>query len=755
MPCEPAFASSVSLKCEEPLFDSPRARIAFNPLRAVLCSMGLVVVTWECTRLCFRGAADFLNSSDLLAVTLSAALMLLLLTRGSPLATFGNWLALALVGQFVALQLVNAGSGVRYQHYWFVERTMDTGMWLLLGYLTVQFVLVSIATLRHWRNIRAWLVGTRRPWQLACVGFVFLMTAATVSRQPTIYAAELCFAGLVQLINVANIILAIAAIPDGTCARLAKWCDGLLCGRFNTDDHRALRSDRFTWLAALWITGATTGLSYWVYDRHPHVPDEVVYLFHARYFAEGMLTVPAPFVPEGFDTDLLLRDGDVWYSPVPLGWPAALAIGAYLGIPWLVNPILAGLNVLLVLPLLTRLFDQRTARMAVILLCCSPWYLFMGMNLMTHTFTLTCALVAALALAIHRDTGRLGSACVSGLAVGTVSLIRPLEGLAMAGLLGAWVLIPSGNHQRWRSMALLILGAVMMGGLTLPYNYALTGNPLAFPINVYCDRTYGPGTNSMGFGSDRGLGWTGLDPFPGHGLFDVLINANLNLFATNIELFGWATGSLLLLAVALVSRPWSRGDRLMFATIAAIIGIHSFYWFSGGPDFGARYWYLIIVPCVALTARGMQRLGERLLTPANRTRLIAAVGCLCVMTLVNFMPWRVVDKYHNYRGMRSDIRDLSQKCDFGRSLVLIRGKRHPDYASAAVYNPLDLNADMPIYAWDRSPEIRARLLAAYADRPVWMIDGPTVTGRGFEVVEGPVSAKTLVERNEFPANSQP
>ena len=43
------------------------------------------------------------------------------------------------------------------------------------------------------------------------------------------------------------------------------------------------------------------------------------------------------------------------------------------------------------------------------------------------------------------------------------------------------------------------------------------------------------------------------------------------------------------------------------------IGTFFFYWYSGGPDFGARYWYLILVPLVVLSVRGLQALQGSLL----------------------------------------------------------------------------------------------------------------------------------------------
>jgi hypothetical protein len=294
-----------------------------------------------------------------------------------------------------------------------------------------------------------------------------------------------------------------------------------------------------------------------------------------------------------------------------------------------------------------------------------------------------------------------------------------------------------------------------VGGLALPYNQHLTGDATAFPVMRYFDNHFGPGKNALGFGSDRGLGWKGVDPFPGHGLLDVLMNGNLNVHAINVELLGWSTGSLLLMALLIFSNAMRPSDYPMLAVILVVAGLHSFYWFSGGPDFGARYWFLVIVPCVTLSARGAVVLAERLRNGAatheqssHEGRVFVGVLALCVMAIVNFFPWRAIDKYHGYRGLRPYIRELAAQHEFGRSLVLIRSPGSDvygayDYASAAVYNPLDLHADAPIYAWERNPSVRDRLLDTYRDRPVWILNGPTPDHAGFEVVAGPLSSTDL------------
>ncbi len=184
--------------------------------------------------------------------------------------------------------------------------------------------------------------------------------------------------------------------------------------------------------------------------------------------------------------------------------------------------------------------------------------------------------------------------------------------------------------------------------------------------------------------------------------------------------------------------------------IATVIVVHGLYWFSGGPDFGARYWFLILVPALVLTARGIIVLSFRSGGHDWQSQpLLVAVG-LIGMSVTLFIPWRAMDKYFHYRGMRPDIRRLAKTYEFGPSVVLVRGKRHPDYASAAVYNPLDLTAQEPIYLWDRGPETRLAIVEVYGDRTVWIVNGPTRSGGGYEVVAGPLTPTEFAESSGVP-----
>ncbi len=677
-----------------------------------------------------------------------------------------GWLALGMAGQAVSLTLVHAGNLIGYQHYLPPAALYRLDHLPALLFLLAEATAVALGLRPLLPELSAWLRPRLARWQVAVIGAAFFATSATLSRSPLAFGAELVLATVLQLVHLGAFVLVAASIPPLSLRRFGGWLDRLL-GRRGTGPEPG-GADRFALATAAAVTLAAAFLAFFVYQRHPHVPDELVYLIPARYFAHGQLWLPPPPVPAGFDLDLMTMEATRWYSPVPPAWPAILALGALVHAEWLVDPVLGGVNVLLAYVVLRELYDRRTARAALLLLAVSPWFVFMSMNFMTHTASFTCALVAALGAARLRRqvaagaSGRaLGWAVAGGAALGWLGLLRPLEGMTAAVVIGSFAFFGAGWRRRFAPVALMAVACAAVALLTLPYNRLFTGSPTVFPLMAYTDAHYGKGSNALGFGPNRGL-WafgTSLDPRRGHDLLDVFINADFNAFSINTELFGWAAGSVLLLFFALTRlRRLRAGDRAMAAMLAAIVFVHTFYWFSGGPDFGARYWYLVLLPCVVLTVRGVQLLategGPAVHSRSGRARVSAAIVALSLTAVAVFVPWRAVDKYYHYRTQRPDVRYLAAEHRFGRSLVLVHGSGW-DYAGAAIYNPLDLRAAAPIYAWDRDPRVRAQLLRAYADRPVWLLDAPTVTGAGFRLVGGPIPARTLLARDAAGANAAP
>lgn len=649
------------------------------------------------------------------------------------------WFVLLVAGQGATLALTRSGKEVTYPHLQ-LERLVQPAYAPATAIVLLQLGLVLWGMSGQWGAAWRWVRTTIPPLALVVGGGALALLSAVASRDPQRFAAELVVATALQLAALATAVLLARSLDAPATLRAETWLTRHLGDARSTGPGRFL--DPFAVGAALAVTATCALLAVVVYERLPHVPDEIVYLWQARYFAEGRLQLPAPPVAAAFDVDLLFYEPGRVFSPLPPGWPALLAVGVRLGAPWLVNPLLSGLCVLLLHALMRRLDTPRTARLATLLLATSPWFLFLGMSLMTHSATLACALAAALGIAVARARAVAWPAAAAGVGVGVIGLIRPLEGLAVALVLGLWSLTARHRWFRLLPSAALTVVTVAVTALHLPYNAALSGDARRFPIMMYVDKYYGPGANDMGFGPNRGMGWGGLDPWPGHGVRDVLLNSLLNGAALNLEMFAWATGSLVLLVALLASGRLRRMDWAMLGVIGLVVGLHAFYWFGGGPDFAARYWFLVLVPCIALTARAPAALlGGG--TPAA-TRGVVAVLALSASAMLTWMPWRSVEKYHGFRYMTPAMRDFIAATPLENALVLVRGRRHPDYHQAAIENPLDLgDRTRTIFAWDRTADIRRAAVAAFPSRQVYIVDGPTITGGPFRIVAGPLPAGSL------------
>ncbi len=496
------------------------------------------------------------------------------------------------------------------------------------------------------------------------------------------------------------------------------------------------------WILAGFATVTSAALAFVVLDRVPHVPDGVAYLFQARCLAAGMVSTVVPAVPEAFQVYLIDSVDGRFFGVTNPGWPVLLSLGAFIGAEWLVNPVLGGVAVLFAHALVRRIADRGTANAVTLLLVASPWFLWISASFMTHATTL--ALVAGGWLAVRSE--RALPMLAGGLAIGLLCLVRPLEGVAVGTLTGLWLLGLGGRRAPFLLMPLYALGCLGGAALLLLYNQSLTGDPLAFPINDYLDRLWYPGANAIGFGPDKGNppGWGPQDPLVGHGVWDVLYNTNQNVYHLNFELLGWASGSLLLLVVHVLRGRWDRTDRAALAFLVALVVIYNLYWFSGGSDYGARYWYLMILPLLWLSYRGLGTLGGFLEehTSADATpRVMALAGISIGLTLFLFMPWRAVAKYADYRGYHGDFREIAAGPGMAGSLVLVEVGDETEYGLAFLENDPEWSSESPIFAWARDEETIERLIEAHPDRPI-----VRVAGRSSGKTEG----RTLITSRRSP-----
>ena len=74
-------------------------------------------------------------------------------------------------------------------------------------------------------------------------------------------------------------------------------------------------------LALLAFAGAAA-MAWFVFERLPHLEDEVAYVFQARVMARGALWAPAPDNAAPFWVPFVLTVGERRFAKYPPGWPS-------------------------------------------------------------------------------------------------------------------------------------------------------------------------------------------------------------------------------------------------------------------------------------------------------------------------------------------------------------------------------------------------------------------------------------------------
>ncbi len=487
-------------------------------------------------------------------------------------------------------------------------------------------------------------------------------------------------------------------------------------------------------LLAAVAAGASLLLAWFGFERMPHVEDELAYLFQARTFAQGSLGLPAPPAAAlpGLDYYLLQVQNGHWFAVTPPGWPAVLALGVLVGAPWLVNPLLFGLAILLAHAITADRLGRTAADRAALVLATSPWLIAAAASMMTHTLTLALILTAwwAVVRAERSPRRALLWALAAGLAMGWVFTIRQLDGLLIGILTGLWLLTlvrPEMTHSEMarpaavgRNIRLALaygLGCLATGSAYFLYNFALTGHPTQAPMALYLNALWGPGANAYGFGPGIGPagGWGALDLAPGHSPLEGLINTANNLAALQLEASGWAIGSLGLALACLFWQRLQRFDIAMLVVLLATIAALFFYWFAGSFYIGPRYWFIAAFPLAVLCVRGLAAIEARL-PPEGAAKLPALFTLLCLSGLLIFTPWRGVAKYHDYQDYHATIRTAAETGRFGTAIVLVAPVGN--IASALMLNDPALPADQPIFLADLPSLDLAGLAAAYPGRAI-------------------------------------
>lgn len=274
-----------------------------------------------------------------------------------------------------------------------------------------------------------------------------------------------------------------------------------------------------------------------VFERLPHLEDEVAYLFQARTLERGDLVIPSPDERRAFWQPFVVDVDGTRFGKYTIGYPLQLSIGERMGQGWVINAFAAMLSVALVYRLGREIFDEDTGVIAAALTAFSPAALLLNASLMGHTTALFASLLFIYAYwRIEKRKNLVQWGIVAGIALGMLVINRPLTGIAIVApfIVRSLALLLRDLLEKRNLLGLLrpfIALSVFAGVIALAvpiYNNAAVGDPTD---NLY---KYVWSYDTIGFGECCGRS--------GHTLEKAIRHMRFDLSLAAADLFGWGIG---------------------------------------------------------------------------------------------------------------------------------------------------------------------------------------------------------------------
>jgi 4-amino-4-deoxy-L-arabinose transferase-like glycosyltransferase len=426
--------------------------------------------------------------------------------------------------------------------------------------------------------------------------------------------------------------------------------------------------------------------------RFPNSGDEFAYLFQAETYLHGRLWNSPPPIPHIFTPQHIIETRDVWVGEYTPGWPTLISFLLIVGLkPWMINPILNGIAVILLAWLGRETQDRFTGILAAAIYALTAFSIFNGASLFNHPLAATCGVAFALLAIKFLETPSILTGIGSGAALGLIGLTRPQSAVLFALPFVIKVLSERDRGVTIRAIIGLGLGGIPFAIILLAYNWAVTGNPLVMPQMVY----------------DGAGGW-GIS-------FDSITRSAGYV----VELAEWTSAPLLVIYFISFAYLAIHG-RLNFIDYMLPLFLLAFIFFVDPANrYGPRYVF-DVYPLFALTcASGLTLLYKR--SHKCRPVLAASAALFCVFSLLSAQARIpvVAVAFHRIISERMDLYDLVEEAKLNNAIVLVRsdvGLRLGMDASDLYRNWPDLHQPV-LYVGGQAPVEQLKL--KFPERSIW------------------------------------
>jgi hypothetical protein len=416
------------------------------------------------------------------------------------------------------------------------------------------------------------------------------------------------------------------AIPIATLALLIARFAPTTCDALPGQVARlVLRPSRPLFMALVGATVCALAVyfAWYLFRLQPITIDELSLQWHGHLLATGHLFARAEPHAEFFSTTQTVEVGQRWFSHFPLGSSALIGAGMAVGLPWLVNPVLAALGAVAVYRFLASTTTELEARCAAVLFAFSPFVLFMAASQLDHVAALVAIWTAIAALPAWLASTTIArarrAAAIVGISLGVAATIRPYDAVLCAFVIGLFQLNAARRDRRLAvSLAAQVLAGAIPVALLLAANWATTGHPLTFAYDTLNGPAHRPGFH--------------LDPMgelhtPRRGIY----NVSAYLLRLDGILLGWPVPALLLVVAALAwQRRASRWDHLMVGILGMLLVGYWMFW-GEGRSFGPRFLFTAAPVFLLSVCRFPALLRERFSNPLGRRAATVVVPLWAVL----------------------------------------------------------------------------------------------------------------------------
>lgn len=431
-------------------------------------------------------------------------------------------------------------------------------------------------------------------------------------------------------------------------------------------------------------------------QRSPLSGDDYSYLYQAKLFASGRLYAEDPIYNAALpfhdciETYCLRDDQGHRFSKYPPGWPALLAVGVKLQVPWLIDPLLGALLIFLILAYVEKRMGNELVPVASLLLLLCFFLCYYAGSLRAHIATALFVFAAFLLYDAEERRAQRSKLWLftAGALLGYSTMIRYIDWVPLT----AWIGFSLLRRKRLVELVVFAIGFGVLASGNLAYNALLSGDPFQVPAALH--------RPSASINDRLMISWNG---------FVVTIVRLANLL--------WAfPPAILLLLLWRRYQPSSR-VKTYLGLFSMSVAIYFFYpASSGGP--GPRY-FLAYFPFLVLAVVDLYRWICHDSPRVGRQLWNFAIVSLAVCSVV----FVANEGYTLY--WRRDLERTVRNAGAGRKIFLLKTGTYRTAAGDLTRNPPVMSAaDSLYFRWCDQPE-RDALLTRFPGREVFVYEYPS------------------------------